>query len=121
MKTYFLAFSSIAISVLAQITLKLGMSAPAIKSIGGRRLDISLMLAVLTEPYVIFGFILYGLGALVWLAVLSEWDVSKAYPLVGAGFVLSAVAGYMLGEHISLYRAIGVLLICSGVWIVART
>jgi multidrug transporter EmrE-like cation transporter len=121
MTTYLLALGSIAISVLAQFTLKTGMSAPAIKSIVGRRLDLSMIFTIITEPYVMLGFILYGLGAAVWLAVLSEWDVSKAYPLVGAGFALSALVGYLLGEHISLQRMMGVFLICSGVWVVART
>lgn len=121
MKTYLFALCSIAISVLAQFTLKVGMSAPAVKSIAVRRIDFSFVLAVISEPYIIFGFVMYGLGAIVWLAVLSEWDVSKAYPIVGAGFALSAIVGYILGEQMSLYRIIGILLICTGVWTVART
>lgn len=121
MKTYLLALGSISISVLAQFTLKLGMSSHAVRSLAGRRPDLTLLMTVMTEPYVVLGFLLYGMGAVVWLAVLSEWDVSKAYPLVGAGFALSAFAGYMLGEQISLLRIIGICLICSGVWVVART
>lgn len=121
MKTIFLALISIAISVLAQFTLKTGMSMPVVKAIAGKRLDGSLLLVIMTQPYVILGFLLYGIGAVVWLAVLSEWDVSKAYPMVGAGFALSGIAGYLLGEHISLHRALGICLICVGVWVVART
>lgn len=121
MKIILLALGSIVISVLAQFTLKLGMSGPAVKSITDKRFDMPLLYTIMTEPYVILGFVLYGLGAVVWLAVLSEWDVSKAYPMVGAGFVLSALAGYLLGEHISLYRILGICLICSGVWVVAKT
>ena len=121
MKTYLLALGSIVISVLAQFTLKLGTGAPAFRSLAGKRLDLSLLLTVITEPYVLLGFFLYGLGAVVWLAVLSEWEVSKAYPLVGAGFALSVVAGYVLGEQVTLSRIIGVCFICFGVWTVART
>ena len=44
-----------------------------------------------TNKFLITGFMLYGLGAIVWLGVLAKWDVSKAYPLVGLGFLLSAL------------------------------
>ena len=61
------------------------------------------------------GFSLYGLGAVVWLAVLSQWDVSKAYPLVGIGFVLTALFGWFLGEDVTILRLFGVALICAGI------
>jgi len=64
---------------------------------------------------------LYGLGAVVWLGVLSKWEVSKAYPLVGLGFAMTAVVGMLLGEQVSLLRFAGVALICSGVVLIART
>jgi multidrug transporter EmrE-like cation transporter len=50
--------------------------------------------------------------------VLSEWDVSKAYPLVGIGFAITLVIGYIAGENINISRAIGVGLICAGVFMV---
>jgi multidrug transporter EmrE-like cation transporter len=41
--------------------------------------------------------------------------------LVGAGFALTAVIGWMLGEQVGVQRAGGVALICAGVYLVART
>jgi drug/metabolite transporter (DMT)-like permease len=77
--------------------------------------------AILLNPFVLGGFLLYGIGALVWLEVLSHWDVSKAYPLVGLGFGLSLVIGIALGEHVTTLRTIGVVLICIGVFLVGRS
>jgi hypothetical protein len=54
------------------------------------------------------------------LDVLS-WDVSKAYPLVGLGFALTVPLGMMAGENVTAARVAGVVLICTGVWMVART
>lgn len=65
------------------------------------------------------GFMLYGLGAVVWLGVLSKWDVSKAYPLVGLGFMLTVIIGFMLGEQVTWIRFMGVVMISVGVWLVA--
>jgi drug/metabolite transporter (DMT)-like permease len=77
--------------------------------------------SVIVNKYVLGGFLLYGMGAVIWLGVLSKWDVSKAYPLVGLGFALTVVVGLIAGEHVSPLRAGGVALICAGVFLVARS
>ena len=56
-----------------------------------------------------------------WLGVLSQWEVSKAYPLAGLGFVLTLPIAYLLGEQVSMSRVIGVALICAGVVLVGRS
>jgi multidrug transporter EmrE-like cation transporter len=53
--------------------------------------------------------------------VLAKWDVSKAYPLVGLGFVFTVLIGFVAGENVSLPRIFGVVFICVGVWLVARS
>ena len=67
------------------------------------------------------GFVLYGMGAIVWLGVLSKWEVSKAYPLVGLGFVFTVLVGFMLNEQIGLLRLAGVCFICAGVFMVGKS
>ena len=67
------------------------------------------------------GLVCYALGAALWLQVLARWDVSKAYPLVGLGFVLTLLIGLLLGEAVSWRRVLGVLMICVGVVLVAKT
>ena len=76
---------------------------------------------ILSNGLVISGFALYALGAVVWRVVLAQWDVSKAYPLVGLGFVFTLVVGLMQGEQIGVARAAGVLLIVLGVFLVSRS
>lgn len=46
--------------------------------------------------------------------VLSKWDVSKTYPLVGLGFVFTVAIGWIIGEQITLMRALGVAFIFAG-------
>ncbi len=121
MKIFILAFLSIAISVAAQFCLKAGMSSEPVKQLLAQPLGPMTLVNVFLNRYVFAGFFLYGLGAAVWLSVLAKWDVSKAYPMVGIGFVLSLCVGYLLGEDVTLQRAIGVMLICAGVYVVARS
>ncbi|KQP23637.1 hypothetical protein ASF43_04490 [Pseudorhodoferax sp. Leaf267] len=116
-----LALLSILMSVAAQFTLKTGMSSQPVQAMLGTPWGLGKLAGILFNPWVFGGFVLYGLGAVVWLSVLARWDVSKAYPLVGLGFVLTAVVGAALGEQIGGLRAAGIGLICLGVWAVARS
>lgn len=117
----FVAIASILLSVAAQFSLKAGMTSLAVKVALAEPLSVKTIFEVFTNRYVFLGFALYGIGAVVWLGVLSRWDVSKAYPMVGLGFVLTAVVGALLGEHITLARVLGIGLICVGVLLVSRS
>ena len=71
--------------------------------------------------YVISGFILFALGAIWWLVILSKVEVSYAYPIGSLGYVLLLFASWLfLGESIPLSRWIGVLFICLGIFFIAR-
>jgi len=121
MKTIVTAILSIALSVGAQFALKTGMSGGGVKQILLQPYSVRTLLYVLREPHVLLGFLLYGIGAVVWLDVLAKWDVSKAYPLVGVGFAFTAAIGILVGEHVTVWRLIGILLICSGVLVVGTS
>lgn len=113
-----IALASIGLSVAAQFALKAGMAGAAARGslagpLGGA--------GVVLDRFVLLGFVLYGLGALVWLAVLARWDVSKAYPLVGLGFALTVAIGWLRGEDVTLLRLGGVALVCVGVACIARS
>jgi multidrug transporter EmrE-like cation transporter len=119
--TLFFAFLSIALSVMGQFSLKTGMSSVEVKHVLTRPFGLDTAITVFTDKFVLGGLSLYGLGAIVWLGVLSKWDVSKAYPLVGLGFGLTVIVGALAGEQVSPIRAAGVALICVGVVMVGRS
>lgn len=117
---FVVAIVSVALSVAAQFSLKAGMSGEVVREILAQPFSARSAFVVLTDKYVLGGFLLYGLGAIVWLAVLAKWDVSKAYPLVGLGFVFTVAIGSMIGENVTFSRVAGVALICAGVFLVGR-
>lgn len=121
MNTFFIAIASIALSVAAQFALKAGMSSAVVRAALSSPHSFESVVAIATNRFVLLGFLLYGFGAVIWLAVLSEWEVSKAYPLVGLGFVLATSIGFALGEQVSAPRVIGALVICAGIFIVSRS
>ena len=118
MNAYFLALTSVLFSVAAQFALKRGAvelypSAPSS--------EVAVLFTTLLKPWVIVGLGLYAASALVWISVLSRWDVSKAYPLVGFGFIVTLLVGAFLGESIGWYRITGVVLISIGVCLVGAS
>lgn len=121
MRIFFIALLSIVFSVAAQFCLKAGMSSVETKAALANGFGAKSLFVILTNPAVMAGFLLYGLGAVVWLKVLAEWEVSKAYPMVGLGFALSMGVGLLMGDQITFQRCLGTAVICAGVWMVAST
>lgn len=115
-----LIFISVTISAIAQVTLKQGMSSPAVQQgLTGGWLEI--VIAVASNLYVWLGLVFYALGAVLWLGVLAKVDVSIAYPFVGLGFILTALFGvFLLGEAFSATRFVGTCLVVLGIVLVTQ-
>ena len=119
MNTLIAAIGCVLLSVTAQFLIKAGMSSAAVKTALAQPAGLHPAGAVILSPSIVIGFVFYTLGAVLWLAVLARWDVSKAYPLEGLGFALALMVGFAIGEEVTVMRAVGVLLICAGVFVVS--
>jgi drug/metabolite transporter (DMT)-like permease len=118
--TALLILANVAMTSLAQIILKFGMSSPEVARMLSGGIRLSGAVSVLLHPWVISGLVLYFAAALVWLLVLSKVDVSLAYPFVGLGFLVTmALAWAFLGEAVTTTRIAGTLLIAAGVALLA--
>jgi drug/metabolite transporter (DMT)-like permease len=111
----------VALNVTGQLSLKHGMT-----KLGNFSLSLSTLPPVFVSaafnPYVLLGLVCYGLGFMVWLVVLAKAEVSYAYPLISLGYVFTAIlARLLIGESVSLTRMAGILVICAGVFLVARS
>ncbi|MEE9426277.1 MAG: EamA family transporter [Methylococcales bacterium] len=106
---------------LSQIMLKKGMT-----TIGKVELSLSGLMSsvldVICNWSIILGILVMVISMASHLIVLSRVDISFAYPFLGLSFVLITIYGHFyLAETVTMWRVIGVLLICSGVAVVART
>ncbi len=108
-------------SAVAQLLLKAGMSNATVQRAMAQGASVKTVFTVFLNAGVLSGLLLYFAAALVWLIVLSKVEVSVAYPFVGLGFVLTALMGHVLfGEVLTLPRIGGILLVCTGVAVLAR-
>ncbi len=112
---------SVSLAALAQLTLKHGVKQATVHS-GALQLTSSSFKDVIATPAVWGGLFLFGLSAVVWLAVLSRTSLSFAYPFVSITYVLILLADrFVLHETIPSLRWLGVGCIMIGIVLVAQT
>ena len=112
---------TVATNFFSQIMLKKGMTVlPSFALTAGG--IASSVFTILFNPWVFFGLVMMVVSMGSHLIVLSRVEISFAYPFLGLSFVLITLWGYfVLGEAVTVWRVAGVLLICSGVALVARS
>lgn len=122
MKTLIALFFAILAQTLGDVWLTKGM-----KSVGevntlvpGELLAVGWQ--VFTNPLIWAGIGLLFVFFVLYLTALSWADLSYVLPVTAFGYALNAaMAKYLLGEHVSLARWAGTMVICVGVAVVSRT
>jgi drug/metabolite transporter (DMT)-like permease len=110
---------SVALNASAQIFLRLSARSGLGTTDEGL---IALVIDLIMRPALLGGLACYGLSVLLWIYVLSRAEASYAYPFLGLGFVVVALAGWLLlGETMSMQRFGATALIVFGVVWLART
>ncbi|MBC7542177.1 MAG: EamA family transporter [Candidatus Sericytochromatia bacterium] len=118
LKSLVLLLIGVLLGIVGQLSLKSGMKVVA--SVGGGAVPM-LMHAALNLN-VIIGIACYGFSMIFWLLVISKLDLSLAYPMLGISYIGVVFASWWwLGEAISPMRWAGTLVICLGVYLVARS
>ena len=107
--TFSLLMTGVLLNAGAQLLLKAGNIVPV-----GMRLA--------SNPFILGGVACYVVSLVVWIMGLSRVPVSVAYPMLSVGYVVNAVAAWMLfGESITAQKLIGIGFIVVGVFLVARS
>lgn len=117
--TIILGLVAIMLLSAGQTALKAGLNA-----IGGVSLadGVGGIFKLFQTPWVIVGFLCYGLSSVLWLDVLSKLDFSLAFPMVGLTYVFTLLIGrFFFGETVGWERVVGVALILSGVFFLIRS
>ena len=78
-------------------------------------------LVVFWDYRIIIGAVLYMSSFLSWFLILAKYELSSIYPIIiGLSYVFIVILSFfLLKEHGNIYRYIGVLLILSGVILIA--
>lgn len=117
MSVLMLILISVILGVLGQISLKQGLN--VIGKIELKDLLTSKIFSLMRERFVLLGIVLYISATVVWLVVLSQEELSFAYPLVAIGYILVAILGKVFfNENLTFFRIFGILLVILGVYFI---
>jgi multidrug transporter EmrE-like cation transporter len=119
--TFSLLMTGVLLNAAAQLLLKAGTNrigefAFALDNV----LPIGARLA--SNPFILGGLACYVVSVFVWIMGLSRVPVSVAYPMLSVGYIVNAVAAWMLfGESLTAQKLVGIGFIVVGVFLVARS
>lgn len=74
------------------------------------------LVQMIWNPWILSGFIAAFLAALSWMAAMTKFDISYAYPFMSLSFVLVFIlSALFFGEPISTQKMVGFGLIILGI------
>ncbi len=111
---------TIVFTVYAQLILKwqVGDAGDLPDAVGGK---IEFLLRLLLRPWVVSALLVALLGALCWMAALTRFELSRAYPFMALSFVLVLLgSAAFFSESLTVAKVAGVALICIGLLVGSR-
>jgi multidrug transporter EmrE-like cation transporter len=118
---YFYIFGTIFFTVYGQLILKW-----RINDFGtlpdGILEKIQFLFNLLLDPWVFSGFISAFVASFFWMAAMTKFDVSHAYPIIVGGLAIltSIFAVIFLKESVNILKIMGVIMIVAGVFFLSK-
>ena len=113
---YFYIFATILFTVYGQIILKwrmekLGFVLPE----SGLISKFVVLFKLVFDPFILSGFFAAFVASLFWMAAMSKFEITQAYPFMSLAPVLVFILGiWLLGEPFTIGKVVGLVLIVLG-------
>lgn len=117
---YLYIFATIGFTVYGQLILKW-----RIAKFGSLPTDsfekLKFLISLIFDPAIFSGFFAGFLASLAWMAAMTKFDLSHAYPFMSLNFVVVLLlSGWLLNEPVTLPKVLGISLIILGTIVAAR-
>jgi multidrug transporter EmrE-like cation transporter len=119
--TFALLMIAMCLTVTGELLLKTGMNRNGELNVSFSTL-VPTAVRLVTNPFVVGDLAFIFSGALFWMAVLSRWPLSLAYPLLSISYIIGIGASVLfLKEKVNTIQIVGVFVIILGVILVSRS
>lgn len=117
---YFYIFGCILFTVYGQLVLKWRMNLKG--QLPAEITDKILFMAKLfLDPWLLSGFAAAFVASLFWMAAMTKFEISFAYPFMSLSFVLVLILSILIfGETFTWGKVIGLLLIVAGIIVTVK-
>lgn len=118
---YFYILGTIFFTVYGQIVLKWRIN--GVGSLPEHINDkIIFLIKLLFDPWIFSGFFAAFIASFFWMATMTKFDISYAYPFMSSAFVLVFIFSVILfQEPVTWSKIIGLVLIVTGIIVTSRS
>jgi drug/metabolite transporter (DMT)-like permease len=82
---------------------------------------IKFLISLLFDPFIFSGFISAFVASLFWMAAMTKFHISFAYPFMSTSFILVLLLSVIvLGETLTIGKILGLAFIVSGIIITVK-
>ncbi|HLS08442.1 EamA family transporter [Lentibacillus sp.] len=80
------------------------------------------LLQLLLNPWIISGFLSAFLAALCWMAAMTKFNISFAYPFMSLSFVLVfLLSAVLFGDPVTIHKVVGLALVVAGLVVTSQS
>ena len=117
---YLYILATIALTVYGQVILKWRLAAfPDMPAEPMPQLGF--LMRLLFDPAIFSGFVAAFIASLAWMAALTKFELSHAYPFMSLNFVVVLLLSvWLLNEPLTFSKVAGILLIVAGTVVASR-
>jgi len=117
---YLYIAATIVFTVYGQLILKWRIAHYGAMPDGGWE-KLKFLVSLLFDPMIFSGFAAAFLASLAWMAAMTKFDLSHAYPFMSLNFaVVLLLSAWLLSEPLTLQKTLGVGLIMLGTVVAAQ-
>ena len=119
---YLYIFATVFFTVYGQLILKwrlgkLSFSLPE----GGMGEKLWSLLKIIFDPFIFSGFVSAFIASLFWMAAMTKFQITEAYPFMSLAPAIVFILGvWLLGETFTWGKVIGLVLIMIGIIVTVR-
>lgn len=117
---YFYIFGTVFFTIVGQLLIKWQMAKTGElpEPLGEK---IFFLIGCFLNPWIVFGLVSAVIASLCWMAAMTKFDLSYAYPFMSLSFVFVLILSCLiLHEPITIPKVLGLILIVAGIVIGAK-
>lgn len=121
MNPYFYIFGTLLFTVYGQIVLKWRLSGMKVILPENTIDKIIYLLKLVFDPYIFSGFVAAFAASLFWMAAMTKFEITQAYPFMSLAPALVFLIGvFFLGEAMTMGKVLGLVLIVFGIIVTVK-
>lgn len=121
MNPYLYIFGTLFFTVYGQIVLKWRLSGMKVILPEGFMDKIIYLVKLVFDPFIFSGFVSAFVASLFWMAAMTKFEITQAYPFMSLAPALIFVIGiFFMGETYSIGKLLGLILIMIGIIVTVK-